>query len=209
MRNKDRLAVAGFLALGAVLGCGGVTRSHTQVTAGPVRSVSIEPATAVLAVGAARTFTVRATDNRGLDVPGVQFEWRSSNPSVVSVDQTGTAVAVAPGVAGVIAVETATGIIARATVTVSLGPVLPTFDRDIKPLAKLACSCHEPGAPAAATGAMTDRFNLIQRGYVVPGNPDGSTYLTTGAGGANHPGANAWGTHQQIVREWIEQGATP
>jgi hypothetical protein len=78
-----------------------------------------------------------------------------------------------------------------------------SFASQVQPLASRSCSCHT----YMATGSMADRANILAKGYVVAGNAAGSRYVTVGAGGAGHPGGNAWGANAQLIRDWIAQGA--
>ncbi|MBI3945567.1 MAG: Ig-like domain-containing protein [Armatimonadetes bacterium] len=209
MTGKKRYAAAGALILGLFAGCGGLTTKHTEFRAGPAASVSVTPGQATMTVGAAETFRAEARDSRGLLVEGAQFTWKSLAEGVVTVAN-GVATGVAPGQTTIMAVYNPapgqSSMIAQARVTVVAGEVQYSFDQHIKPIATRACSCH---ASMAATGSMADNGNITSRGYVVAGNPDGSSYLTVGAGGSSHSGGNAWGGDQSAVRKWIEQGAKP
>ncbi|NLC55595.1 MAG: hypothetical protein GX774_02010 [Armatimonadetes bacterium] len=197
-------AAAALFSIGLAAGCGG---THTEFTPGIAQQVRIAQPDLMLTVGATQALTAVAYDNRGIAVPGVTFTWSAFNPAVAKVDQNGLVTAVAPGTTSISAVYN--GLIARVGVTVTAGEVVLSFDRDIKTLAALACSCHQPGGSAAQTGSMADLANLLAREYVVAGDPANSPFLISGAGGADHPGGNVLGANQQKVNDWIEQGAQP
>jgi hypothetical protein len=196
------LALAGSFA-----GCGGLTKSHTEFRVGPATRVTITPQNTTLQLGKSQRFSALARDKQGQEVSDATFVWSTFAGDVATVDAEGVVTAVAPGMTSVTAAHN--GMLGSAQVTVVAEAVETTFARDIKPLATMACSCHQSGSAAAATGPMNDLANITARGYLVSGNAQGSTYLTTGAGGAGHPGGNAWGAQQERVREWIEQGAKP
>lgn len=201
------ILAAGLLATALVAGCSGLSDTHTEVVPGAVEQVRIIQPSLEMTVGATQTLTAVGYDNRGLEVPGITFTWSAFNPAVATVDQKGKVTAVAPGVTSVSA--TYNGMVARVTVTVTAGTVELSFDRDIKTIAALGCSCHQPGGSAAHTGSMADLNNLLTKNYVVPGDPANSPFLIKGSGGADHPGGNVLGANQQKVRDWIEQGAKP
>jgi hypothetical protein len=65
--------------------------------------------------GARQQFTATARDANGYPVPGVEFNWGSSNPDVAAVDAGGVATALSPGTAHLSALSTVGG--GEATVT--------------------------------------------------------------------------------------------
>ncbi|MCC6317815.1 MAG: Ig-like domain-containing protein [Gemmatimonadaceae bacterium] len=87
----------------------------------PVRSVSILPTSVDLLVGATARLTAVPRDSAGTALPGRRVSWSSSQPSIATVDSTGLAVAVAPGVASITA--TAEGRSASSQLTATLPPV--------------------------------------------------------------------------------------
>lgn len=75
-----------------------------------------------------------------------------------------------------------------------------TFTNDIYRVALIRCSgCHQ--------GPMTKYDVIFDRGWVVPGNPEGSLYYTKGIGLVEHIGGNAWNESAEMVRLWIASGA--
>ncbi len=65
----------------------------------PPARVDVTPTDASLVVGAHVRFVATATDSAGKPYPGAAFTWSSSNEAVATVDATGTATGVAPGLA--------------------------------------------------------------------------------------------------------------
>lgn len=111
------------LALGPLFlaGCGGDSSIvDPPAEAGPVAAVTVSPTSGAIAF-LGQTFRLQATakDASGTTVSGVTFTWTSSDPSVVSVDETGLATAVAGGKADVTA--SAEGFSATAVIRVT-GP---------------------------------------------------------------------------------------
>lgn len=75
-----------------------------------------------------------------------------------------------------------------------------SFCSDIRSIAIVRCSsCHQ--------GLMEDYTTAMYCKFVVPWNPDASTYYTIGKGACNHPGGNAWGDKAACVKVWIAAGA--
>ena len=148
---------AGILAIGLGAGCGG--NSHTEFMPGLPVEVRVARPSLMMTVGSRQTVAASAYDDRGLVVPGVSFTWSAFNPAVATVaaDEDGaaaTVTAVAPGITSVSA--THNGMVARIEITVTAGEVELSFDRDIKTLAALGCSCHQPGGkPGSQAIAMS------------------------------------------------------
>lgn len=65
--------------------------------AAPVASIDVTSTHKVLFVGNQARFTATAKDINGRPLPGVTFDWASSHPEMVSIDQRGLATALAPG----------------------------------------------------------------------------------------------------------------
>jgi Bacterial Ig-like domain len=83
-----------------------------------VASIAIAPSGATLtAIGALQQFTATAEDSSSLPVAGVHFTWSSLDTTVLTVDSSGVARAVANGTTGVIAQSG--GVTGTASVTVS------------------------------------------------------------------------------------------
>ena len=106
------VALAGCEGGGGVMAFGGV--SHGA----PVASIVVTPSSATLtAIGQQQQFTAVAQDSLGVPVAGVHFTWASGDTTVVAVDSSGVARAVANGTTAVMA--QGGGITGQATVTVS------------------------------------------------------------------------------------------
>jgi uncharacterized protein YjdB/phage tail protein X len=71
--------------------------ARVSVTPRAVASVRVEPATASVAVGRTSTFTARAFDAQGGELPGRTATWSSANSEVASVTQAGAVSGVAVG----------------------------------------------------------------------------------------------------------------
>jgi hypothetical protein len=104
----------------ATLGCGSSgdsTSAPKSSGPAPVASVSVDPPTSSLIVGATQSFTATTKDASGNTLTGRTVTWSSSDPSIASVTSGGVAAAVAPGTATITATsESKTG---SAAVTVS------------------------------------------------------------------------------------------
>lgn len=71
-----------------------------DVTAAPVGSVVVDPATLLVAVGAKQTMSATVRDPAGAILQGVAVRWSSTNPAVAAIDSvTGLLTAAAVGVA--------------------------------------------------------------------------------------------------------------
>ncbi len=84
---------------------------------GFVRIVVTPPAATITGNGATQQYTAIALDSHGVVVPGVNFQWASSNSAVASVNGAGLATAIAAG--GTTITATANGVTGSAFLTVS------------------------------------------------------------------------------------------
>jgi hypothetical protein len=81
------------ILLAAIVACG-----DSGTDAPPVDRVVVSPdETALGALGETATFTAEALDNAGAPLDGVDFDWESSDPTVATVDDDGTATATGAG----------------------------------------------------------------------------------------------------------------
>lgn len=97
---------------------GGKSGSATvTVTAGPIASVRVTPATTSLAIGERADLTAVAFDAAGNPISGVSFTWASSSPAIVSVSVDGQVNAKKEGTVTITA--STAGISGSATVTVT------------------------------------------------------------------------------------------
>ena len=111
---------ATWLLLVAVLfqwGC-----EKTVVSVVEVSEVDVDPTELTLLEGARETLTVLVTDEAGTQLARANVTWTVDDEEVVSVDQQGGVVALAPGSTRVQA--TVRGVTGSATVTVMQGPTL-------------------------------------------------------------------------------------
>ena len=102
---------------------GGVSGTATVTVAQEVSAVAISPAADTLVVGDTLRLAAEATDANGHTVAEAEFEWASSDTSVVRVDGSGLVTGVAAGEAEITA--TSSGVTGRAQVTV-VAPVPTT-----------------------------------------------------------------------------------
>src|SRR5688572_2158419 len=107
------------IALGLVLsGCGGDKGGDLQ---GPpeVSTVSVSAPAASVQVGQTLQLSATATDPVGTPIPGITFEWTSSDAGIATMSQDGLVTGVAPGQAEVRA--TAGGVTGSTVVAVTPG----------------------------------------------------------------------------------------
>ncbi|HYE65649.1 MAG TPA: Ig-like domain-containing protein, partial [Pyrinomonadaceae bacterium] len=62
-----------------------------------INRIEVSPASETVLVGARQQFTARAFDDRGQELSGIIFQWRSSSTSVATIDQNGLATGVSQG----------------------------------------------------------------------------------------------------------------
>ena len=110
-----RTRLLAFAALTALIACGGENPAAPPVVA----AVVVTPgADTILTLGRTRQFTAVARDGSGNAVSGVTLVWRSSNPSVATVDSvTGIVTAVSNGLSIIRA--SASGVVGQATLAVA------------------------------------------------------------------------------------------
>ncbi|WP_440950380.1 PKD domain-containing protein [Methanosphaerula subterraneus] len=92
----------------------------------PTASVSVIPASATVNVSETKQFAGKAIDSDGLNVPGLNYTWSSSNETVGTISQTGLFTARAPGSANITASNG--GISNTSIVTVLSSQPLPVAD---------------------------------------------------------------------------------
>lgn len=83
------------------------------------------------------------------------------------------------------------------------------FENDVLPFIISNCAqagCHD--ANSAANGVILDNYNnIIQKGEVVPGDPDKSEMFDEMEKGDMPPGKTLTQDQLNMVRKWIQQGA--
>ena len=126
---SDRITTHLVACFGAVLiltfGCGGddSPTKPVQPPAPTVSSVSVTPSSASLELGGTQQFSASARSSDGGTVSGVTISWSSSKVSVVTINASGLATAVAAGTATIRA--TGNGISSTpVTITVTDSPVV-------------------------------------------------------------------------------------
>lgn len=201
---------SGVLAL-LLVGCGSSFHGNLPTIA----AVEVSPMTRTLDPGATLQVSAVARDPQGAQVAGTQFTWQSSDPAVAEVTQSNATsaevTAKAEGAATVVATAPngrsgfVTVLVRGTTQPPPPPPSGLTFEKDIRPLAVACAGCHPALAPAS--GSMADYQNIIDKGLVKPGDPDGSSYYTKPSGKAPHSGGPIWGADAQKVADWIAAGA--
>ena len=93
---------------------------------GPCYTLAVTPATSVLAAGLIEQLTAVETDLLGNSVSAT-FNWSTSDPSVVTVDQTGVVTSVGGGTATITATDPKSTVSGAATVTVGCSQECYTF----------------------------------------------------------------------------------
>ncbi len=66
-------------------------------------SISISPGSASFSVGTQIQFTARGLNGNGQEISGINFEWASTDPSIVSINNSGIAETIKPGTASIYA----------------------------------------------------------------------------------------------------------
>lgn len=130
-----------------------------QITPGAVTTVTVNPPTASINLGANQTFTATAFDADTNVVPNQTYSWSSSNTTVASV-VAGVASGVNVGVATITATITAIGKSGTATLTVANPPAPP-------PVARIAYARFDAASIANGTANQAFAFNSLSNGSVV------------------------------------------
>lgn len=123
------LAVSGL----ALLACSSSGTSVEVVPKAPVASVSLTLPSATLLTGQTQRAVATPRDANGAALMDRPVTWLSANPSVASVDASGTIAAVAPGTDVITA--TSEGVSAQGTLTVIPVPPIPVASVSVSPTA--------------------------------------------------------------------------
>lgn len=154
---------------GGINGTATVTVTDETPAEPELTTITVNPATATLAIGDTKQFTATAFDQFGLEMSDAEFDWTCSNAIVGSIDNaTGLFTALAEGTATVTA--SAGGISGTATVTVGVeDPIEPV-------LANIVIT------PPRATLDVDDIQRFIVTGYDQNGNaiPAGEVIWSSG-----------------------------
>ncbi|MGH7630515.1 MAG: Ig-like domain-containing protein [Gemmatimonadales bacterium] len=114
---SDRLTRRALAGLALIAACGGEPVDPDNLV--PVASVTLQPATPVLGVGATAALIATARSGDGTLLPGREITFTSSDPSVATVDGDGVVTGVAAGTTDI----TATSETRSATVPLSVSDV--------------------------------------------------------------------------------------
>ncbi len=153
-----------------------------SVTAASVASVTVTPTSTTLELGVAQQLTATLRDTRGNTLTGRTVAWSSSNPSQVSVSNTGVITGVAVTNAAVVVSATSEGRNGTAQVNVTSTAAIALT------LAPLTLSLS-PGSSVATTATLTrNNFNASVALSVLTSLPVGLTSSIT------QPGTGTSGT---------------
>ncbi len=174
---------------------GGLADNATvTVTAVPVASVVVTPASVSLPVGGAVQLSATTKDSAGNVLTGRRATWASSNTTVAAVSGSGLATAVAAGVATITATSEGKSGIATVTATASIGQ---------GPITDPGIVLTEPtvAKPASLSPIYPTPFNLkVMR---IVGDPATTVTMTGG-------GSGTWGSdgrhHYSDDQPWNADG---
>ena len=170
---RDRVLVPVLAAtLAALAGCGddGPTEPPEPVVAS-VRvsadaSVEVVNGTPTIAVGDSADFDATATDEQGMTVDA-DFAWSSVDPAVATVNDTGTAIGVAPGQTGIVAsvggVSDTTMLVVQDSSTTGDVPNLRAASLDLLPRGVLTSGTIEAEAVVENRGLDAGPYRLEVR----------------------------------------------
>lgn len=104
-------------------------------------------------------------------------------------------------------------VISVAAVFLSAAPLFPQanakvdFARDVAPILEKSCSdCHHAGTSGSSHLELTSRKELLERGLLIPGNPDKSSLLGAIRNGSMPPKGKLPADQIEVIQRWIEQG---
>jgi hypothetical protein len=216
------LAALAFLGCGGGGGYGGGGGSSSN---GIATSISISPDTATASVGGSQQYKAVTEDSSGNKLTGVPLIWKSSNPSVATVDGNGVANAVGTGTTSITASVTynsggayttgagTTYTSNNATLTVtSMDSVMGTAATGHAVAGALITMKDASGKTAVTESGDDGRFMLSTAGMKEPfliKADDGRGHTLFGAAG-NAGGANVTPVTDVMVRAWYAaHGSTP
>jgi hypothetical protein len=155
--------------------------------------LEVIPGEGKLYTGVTLPHKLKATHADGSDRPGATATWRSSNPSIATVDRFGNVRAVAPGTVTISA--EADGISARVTETVIHNPVTSIVigirDTTLKTgdVIRLAATARAANGRPVPDAPITWSYSYVPSDSVAPsGLPGGAGIVQFGAFAGNYPG---------------------
>jgi len=116
----------------------------------PVASIDVTSTHRVLFVGNQARFTATAKDRTGRPLPGVNFDWTSSDPEKVSINTRGLALALAPGEVTITATVRPTDppiFTGAPEATLSKSASLTVSDDNSPPIAQMTTTARRGRAP--------------------------------------------------------------
>ena len=159
------------------------------VTAPPVNSVVVAPATATVITGGTRQFTATLRDAAGLLLPGREVSWSSSSPAIATISTDGLLTAVAVGTvtitatsegkSGTAAVTVSNPPVASVTVTPPTASLLPTERVTLRALAFDASGEALTGRPVTWSVANPAVATINATGLVTAVAPGTTTATAT------------------------------
>jgi uncharacterized protein YjdB len=148
--------------------------SATVTVQGPISSITMSPSSATVNVAWTTTLVATARSSNNTAIPGVQFTWSSSNPSVATGSPTGVVTGVAPGSATITA--SAGGKTGTAAITVQLAPVDRIVVTPANPSVK-------EGSTIQLTATLYDARNNVLTGRIVTWSSSNTTRATVSSTG--------------------------
>ena len=147
---------SGF-ALAKRLGSATITVSSGSVSAMatvtvsrvPVARIVIAPSNPTVIVGQTTQLSAMPEDSAGNALPGVTFAWSSSDPTTATIDQTGSATGMQPGV--VTLTVTSGSVTASSSLTVRVAPVGPVAKVIVTPDTATITSSNNSSVQLIAT----------------------------------------------------------
>ena len=131
---------------------------YAQWTETKVTTITLNPTSATLEVGATQTITATIAPSDALDT---NITWTSSDPSIATVDANGVVTAVAAGTVTITATNTNSGVSATCTITIN-APLAPGECVTLVEGTKNASN----NAMAAAIGTITTNGGQASDGYI-------------------------------------------
>ncbi|WP_236610359.1 PKD domain-containing protein [Methanosphaerula palustris] len=162
-------------------------------------SVSVIPASATVNVSETKQFAGKATDSDGLNIPGLNYTWSSSNETVGTISQSGLFTALTPGSANITA---SNGGISNTSVVTVLSALS-------QPVADFTANVTNGTAPLsvqftdASTGSPTGWSWDFGDGNTSTTQNPAYTYATAGNYTVNLTATNAGGSNTTVKMNYI------
>jgi uncharacterized protein (TIGR03437 family) len=149
-------------------------------TTAPIARIEISPASASAQAGASQQFNARAFDETNRELSGVIFRWQTSDATVATIDQSGTARALKVGSTDITA--SARGAVSQAAAFTVVKPPPRIVRVEVTP----AASMINRGATVQLTARAFDRDEQIVSDATFTWRASNSAIVTVDAGGLAH-----------------------